>query len=176
MEELIPFGTRPSQARFTQNSWLFLRSFLILYRFQGSLLSSELVHNTTCSLFCQHFFWSFFTFFASFLKTLIFQWVQASFTALFLLTLSPFSYLSFPCLSFSSCSLSPFSFYSAHSVTLPFVVAVSTLFHRVLIFYCISISALLQYLSEAYTASKHCSQWCSFIIWSIRIPTLCRPS
>ena len=76
MEELIPFGTCPSQARFTQNSWLFLRSFLILYRFQGSLLSSELVHNTTCSFFCQHFFWSFFTFFASFLKTLIFQRVQ----------------------------------------------------------------------------------------------------
>ena len=76
MEELIPFGFRPSQARFTQNSWLFLRSFLILYRFQGSLLSSELVHNITPSFFCQHFFWSFFTFFAFFLKTLIFQRVQ----------------------------------------------------------------------------------------------------
>ena len=94
MEELIPFGIRPSQARFTQNSWLFLRSFLILYRFQGSLLSSELVHNTTCSLFCQHFFWSFFTFFASFLKTLIFQRVQVCSICAFLSSAPDFFVIS----------------------------------------------------------------------------------
>ena len=56
-----------------------------------------------------------------------------------------------------------FSFPLFHSIRLivllsPSFVVVSTLFHRVLIFYCISLSALLQYLSEAYTASKHCSQ------------------
>ena len=66
-----------------------------------------------------------------------------------------FSYLL---LHFFLLTLSPFPFYSPHSVTLPFVVAVSTLFPRVLIFCCISLSALLQYLSEASTASKHCSQ------------------
>jgi len=37
--------------------------FFTLYRFQGSVLSSELVHNTTLPIGCQHLFSSFFVFF-----------------------------------------------------------------------------------------------------------------
>jgi len=49
--------SRLLQARFTQNSLTVVCVlFIALYRFQGSLLSSELVHNTTPLFFCQHLF------------------------------------------------------------------------------------------------------------------------
>ena len=43
-------------------------AFLALYRFQGSLLSSELVHHSTVPLPCQHLFSNFLT---SFLESCI---------------------------------------------------------------------------------------------------------
>ena len=144
MEELIPFGTRPSQARFTQNSWLFLRSFLILYRFQGSLLSSELVHNTTHLFFCQHFFWNFFTFFAFFFHSLIFQ----RFVLILRVDFPPFS------------PLGPFSFSRLAQNSF----AVSTLFRWVLTFYCISVPALLKYRLEAFLLPPSHLKHRSFII------------
>ena len=144
MEELIPFGTRPSQARFTQNSWLFLRSFLILYRFQGSLLSSELVHNTMHLFFCQHLFWNFFTFFVFFFQPLIFQRFA------FILG------INFPLFS----PLGPFSFSRLAQNSF----AVSTLFRWVLIFYCISVPALLKYRLEAFLLPPSHLKHRSFII------------
>ena len=133
-----------------------LSLFCIVFKVRCSQASLYIISHPRFSV--NTFFEVFLLFLHLFSKPLSFNGFRHLLLHFFLLTLSPFSYLSFPCLSFSSCSLSPFPFYSAHSVTLPFVIAVSTLFHRVLIFYCISLSALLQYLSEAYTASKHCSQ------------------
>ena len=47
--------------------WLSFLRFFPLYRFQGSALSSELVHNSTLSLFRQHLFSTFFEKFFNFL-------------------------------------------------------------------------------------------------------------
>ena len=162
---LLIFGrTRPSQGSSFSSTihskfltvLAFFSLFCIVFKVRCSQASMYIIPRTHFSV--NTFFEVFLLFLHLLSKSLSFNGFSYLLLHFFLLTLSPFFYLTLPCLIFSSRSLSPFPFYSAHSVTLPFVVAVSTLFNRVLIFYCISLSALLQYLSEAYTASKHCSQ------------------
>ena len=53
-------------------------AFLCLYRFQGSVLSSELVYNTTGRGECQHFFYEFFKVISYMVQTLIQQGLQPS--------------------------------------------------------------------------------------------------
>ena len=119
-----------------------LSLFCIVFKVRCSQASLYIIPRARFSV--NTFFEVFLLFLHLFSKPLFFNGFSYLLLHFFLLTLSPFSYLTLLCLIFSFRSLSPFPFYSPHSVTLPFVVAVSTLFHRVLIFYCISLSALLQ--------------------------------
>ena len=94
-----------------------LSLFCIVFKVRCSQASLYIIPRARFSV--NTFFEVFLLFLHLFSKPLFFNGFRHLLLHFFLLTLSPFSYLSFPCLSFSSCSLSPFPFYSAHSVTPP---------------------------------------------------------
>ena len=95
----------------------FFSLFCIVFKVRCSQASLYIIPRARFSV--NTFFEVFLLFLHLFSKPLFFNGFRHLLLHFFLLTLSPFSYLSFPCLSFSSCSLSPFPFYSAHSVTPP---------------------------------------------------------
>ena len=94
-----------------------LSLFCIVFKVRCSQASLYIISHPRFSV--NTFFEVFLLFLHLFSKPLFFNGFRHLLLHFFPLTLSPFSYLSFPCLSFSSCSLSPFPFYSAHSVTPP---------------------------------------------------------